>query len=78
MKLTHDNVMGELLAVTKTLDRTSNEFYWPDIAGDVFRFVQSFDSCQEEFPKENVTNVPLGNIKAPFHRVAIDLVGPFS
>ncbi|XP_072180111.1 uncharacterized protein [Diadema setosum] len=49
------------------------------LQADVQRFCRSCDACQRAIPKGRVTKVPLGStpvIDEPFHRVAVDLVGP--
>ncbi|XP_071504639.1 uncharacterized protein [Diadema antillarum] len=49
------------------------------VQADVQRFCRSCDACQRAIPKGRVTKIPLGTtpiIDEPFHRVAIDIVGP--
>ncbi|XP_071491788.1 uncharacterized protein [Diadema antillarum] len=49
------------------------------VQADVKRFCRSCDACQRAIPKGRVTKIPLGTtpiIDEPFHRVAIDIVGP--
>ena len=67
--------------VKKTLDRILSGFHWPGIHPDVSCFCQSYDMCQRTIEKGKVQNIPLEKmptIDIPFHRIAVDLVGPIS
>jgi len=49
--------------------------------GDIRRYCQSCDICRKTVANGRVTNVPLGSmplIETPFHRVAVDIVGPMA
>ncbi|XP_072166473.1 uncharacterized protein [Diadema setosum] len=53
--------------------------FWPGIGADTVRYCRSCDVCQRSLQKGKVSKVPLGTmplIDEPFHRVAVDLVGP--
>ncbi|XP_060603795.1 uncharacterized protein LOC132756686 [Ruditapes philippinarum] len=79
MELAHESIVGGHLSSKKTEDRILTSFHWPGITGDVGRFCRSCDVCQKTIPKGRVKKVPLGDmpvIEEPFHRVAIDLIGP--
>lgn len=81
LKTAHDGIMAGHLGVEKTKDRILEDFFWPGITADVKRFVASCDICQRTIPKGRVPRVPLGRtpvIETPFHRVAIDIVGPIN
>nr|XP_054755693.1 uncharacterized protein LOC129261667 [Lytechinus pictus] len=81
LKLAHESVMGGHLGASKTGDRILANFFWPGMHHDVKLFCRSCDSCQRSFPKGKVTKVPLGStplIDEPFHRVAVDIVGPIA
>ncbi|XP_072164915.1 uncharacterized protein [Diadema setosum] len=61
-----------------TLD-TLRQHAMSGVQADVQRFCRSCDACQRAIPKGRVTKIPLGTtpiIDEPFHRVAIDIVGP--
>ena len=69
------------LGIQKTLDRVMSSFYWPSLQSEVNLLCRSCDLCQKTTPIGIVPHVPLDKmllIDAPFQRVAIDLVGPFS
>ena len=79
MKLAHESIMSGHLATRRSVDRVLSEFYWPGVQSDVKRFCQSCDVCQRTVSKGKVTRVPLESmpfIDEPFHRVAVDLIGP--
>jgi len=79
MSLAHESHFGCHMGTTKTTERVTQNFYWPGIFGDIKRFVRSCDTCQRNSPKGRVKPVALELmpiVNTPFHRVAIDLVGP--
>ena len=81
MELAHESIVGGHLSSQKTRDRITSSFHWPGITSDVARFCRSCDICQKTIPKGRITKVPLGSMPAidtPFHRVAIDLIGPIA
>src|SRR6266568_2251767 len=81
MKLAHSSVMGGHLGTRKTYDRIFSHFFWSGLTSDVRRFCQSCDICQRTVAKGRTAAVPLGTvpmIETPFHRVAMDLVGPIA
>ena len=79
MKLAHESIMAGHLAIKITIQKVLSEFFLPGIASDIKRFCQSCDICQRTIPKSKVIKAPLGKMPrtdVPFHRVAMDLVGP--
>ncbi|PIK53202.1 hypothetical protein BSL78_09912 [Apostichopus japonicus] len=77
----HEAPLSGHLGVKKTYDRITSNFYWPGIQNDVKMFCVSCDICQRTVSKGRISKVPLGRmplIDTPFHRVAIDLVGPLA
>ena len=79
LKLAHCGLMAGHQGIKKTLDRILSSFHWPGIHSDVSRFCQSCDVCQRTIEKGKVQKVPLEKmpiIDIPFHRIAVDLVGP--
>ena len=81
MSLGHESIVGGHMSSQKTSDRILSNFYWPGIMSDVARFCRSCDICQKTTKKGKVTKVPLGEmpiIDTPFHRVAVDLIGPIA
>eukprot|EP00745_Piridium_sociabile_P039410 TRINITY_DN7365_c0_g1_i12.p1 TRINITY_DN7365_c0_g1~~TRINITY_DN7365_c0_g1_i12.p1 ORF type:complete len:1702 (-),score=291.88 TRINITY_DN7365_c0_g1_i12:2644-7599(-) len=79
--VSHDLVLAGHCGGRRTLARLRDKFFWPGVTVDVAKFVASCDVCQRTVSKGKVSPVPLGTmpvISTPFHRVAIDLVGPIS
>jgi hypothetical protein len=79
MELAHQSIVGGQLSSKKAEDRILTSFHWPGKTGDVGRFCRSCDVCQKTIRKGRVKKVPLEDmpvIEEPFHRVAIDLIGP--
>ncbi|KAJ8037802.1 Protein NYNRIN [Holothuria leucospilota] len=81
MSVGHEAPLSGHLGVKKTYDRIASNFYWPGIQKDVKMFCMSCDICQRTISKGKISKVQLGRmplIDTPFHRVAIDLVGPLA
>ncbi|XP_038074478.1 uncharacterized protein LOC119742537 [Patiria miniata] len=79
MKVAHESILGGHQGAKKTADRVLSNFFWPGVQADVTRYCRSCDICQRTVQKGRVVKVPLGKmpiIDTPFHRVAIDIVGP--
>ena len=79
MSLAHESIVGGHMGTKKTVDRITACFHWPGVTVDVARFCRSCDICQRTIPRGKVPKVPLGQmplIDEPFHRVAVDLIGP--
>ena len=79
LQIAHDTPMGGHLGAKKTQERVWAAFYWPGMCGDIRRYCQSCPRCQKIAPRGRVKKVPLGRMPLthiPFHRVAVDLVGP--
>ena len=81
LSLGHEGHMSGHLGKGKTADRILSNFYWPGVLAEVKRFCASCDICQRSAPKGRTPKAPLEKmplIEDPFHRVAIDLIGPIS
>ena len=60
-----------------TLNRVSEEFYWPSIQTDVKTYVKSCDTCMKVKQANKLVNQ--GEFKVPdkrFSHVMVDIVGP--
>ncbi|XP_042147391.1 uncharacterized protein LOC120844553 [Ixodes scapularis] len=81
MELAHDGIMSGHQGVKSTVARVAEEFFWPGMQGDVKRYIRSCDVCQRTIPKGTVKKAPMMSmpiIEEPFHRVAIDIIGPIT
>lgn len=79
MSVAHESIMAGHLAAKKTTERVLQEFFWPNVWGDIRRYCQSCDQCQRSTPKGWTKKVPLQEvplIDEPFKRIAVDIVGP--
>ena len=68
------------LGITKTYNRITNEFFWPNLKRDVVEFVKQCHTCQiVGKPNEVIPKAPLIPIVVPhepFSKIIIDCVGP--
>ena len=79
MRVAHEAPMSGHLANQRTRERLWADFYWPGMSAEIRRFCQSCDRCQRMCPRSRVKKAPLEKLPLvgiPFHRVAVDLVGP--
>eukprot|EP00745_Piridium_sociabile_P034745 TRINITY_DN5998_c0_g1_i2.p1 TRINITY_DN5998_c0_g1~~TRINITY_DN5998_c0_g1_i2.p1 ORF type:complete len:238 (-),score=32.98 TRINITY_DN5998_c0_g1_i2:415-1128(-) len=79
LAVSHDTILSGHCGARRTLCRLREKFDWPGVTVDVAKYVTSCDVCQRVIPKGKVPPVPLASVPlvgVPFHRVAIDLVGP--
>ena len=70
--------MGGHLGKKKTTARIQQRFYWPTLHRDIADFCRSCEVCQK-FRRQQKTKapmMPLPVIAEPFHRIAMDIVGP--
>ncbi|KZR99377.1 Uncharacterized protein APZ42_004776, partial [Daphnia magna] len=75
----HDDVVSGHLGINRTLHKICNRFFWPKMALDITRHVQSCVHCQS---RKGVPDKPAGllqciKVERPFQKVGIDLLGPF-
>lgn len=79
LKLSHDIPLAGHLGVRKTKDRLTQTFFWPGVTRDLQNYCRTCDTCQRigkrgDHPKAKLHPLPI--IEQPFHRVAVDLIGP--
>ena len=75
----HDDVLSGHMGITRTLTKIAQRFYWPKMALDVYRHVQTCQSCQgrKGVPKKPAGKLLSIKVDRPFEKVGIDLLGPF-
>ena len=79
LKLSHDLPVSGHFSHRKTLMKVRENFYWPNMTIDVYRYCRSCDRCQKNVAKGRVKAAPLVKMSiftVPFERVAVDIVGP--
>lgn len=80
LDLMHDRPLGAHLGQFKTLSRIREKYYWPNLAKDVEKYVNSCELCQRnKYPNKNV-KVPMGEQKecgGPWETIAVDFLGQF-
>ncbi|XP_068213182.1 uncharacterized protein [Palaemon carinicauda] len=68
------------LGITKTYERISQDFYWPNMKNDIKEYVKTCTTCQKvSSPNVKVPVAPLKPIlvpKEPFSKIIVDCVGP--
>lgn len=80
LKYFHSSIVGGHLGVNKTTRKIAQQFFWPDLRGQVAKHVLSCDECQRAKPARNVhlgmqASRPSSH---PWENVHIDYVGPLT
>ena len=81
LQFAHDGLLAGHCGSKRTLWKVRQRFFWPGLSKDVKSYCRSCDVCQRAEPAGRVRCVPLQfmpRIEEPFHRVAVDIVGPIS
>ncbi|GFO17205.1 gypsy retrotransposon integrase-like protein 1 [Plakobranchus ocellatus] len=82
LKLAHDIPLADHQGMRRTKKRIQSQFYWPGMYREINKYVKSCHICQKCSKKGPATSrAPLQKmpvITTPFHRLAIDLVGPLA
>ncbi|GFO29327.1 gypsy retrotransposon integrase-like protein 1 [Plakobranchus ocellatus] len=82
LKLAHDIPLAGHQGMRRTKKRIQSQFYWPGMYREINKYVKSCHICQKCSKKGPATSrAPLQKmpvITTPFHRLAIDLVGPLA
>ena len=78
MAVAHEIPLGGHLGKTKTSQRLLQRFYWPTLYADVAKFCRTCKACQLDSSRRvhKAPLIPLFIISEPFHRIAMDIVGP--
>ena len=74
----HKSPSAHHLSVSKTLEKVQRRFYWYGMRADVENYIRKCSPWAEVNDPSKLPIAPLINIKLghPFHRAAIDTVGP--
>lgn len=78
LRVAHDIPMAGHLGTTKTKDRILQRYYWPGIFKEIAEYCRSCDVCQRSHSKRPARGelVPMPVVAEPFHRIAMDIIGP--
>lgn len=80
LKALHDDPTSGHLGFVRTFHRVSSRFYWPRMRRSVTKYLRGCPDCQK---RKHEPLPPAGSLQSippspkPFHRVGIDLLGPF-
>jgi hypothetical protein len=74
----HSSILSAHLGMTKTLNRISKVFYWPDMRREVCTFVRGCQDCQRAKPaRDSRVGLHCSQVMTrPMERIYIDFVGP--
>ena len=78
LHLAHGIPLAGHLGKEKTAKRILQRFYWPTIYQDVKEHCRTCESCQKSTSRrvQPAPMIPLPVMSEPFHRIAMDIVGP--
>ena len=78
LQLAHTIPLAGHMGKTKTAQWILQCFYWPTLFKDVAEYCRTCAECQKAAPgrKHRAPLMPLPIIEEPFHRMAMDIVGP--
>ena len=78
LHLAHEIPLAGHLGKEKTAKRILQRFYWPTIYQDVKEHCRTCESCQKSASRrvQPAPMIPLPVMSEPFHRIAMDIVGP--
>ena len=77
----HDNPLSAHQGFKKTLYNISKHFWWKCMKVDIKKYIDSCHNCQVKNKIHNAHIAPLqkvDNIVSPFHKIAIDIIGPMT
>ena len=79
MERGHSDIFSAHLGITRTKQRISQNFHWPEMGKQIKEFCQKCDVCQRQGNSNNKTKAqlcPLPIISTPFQHIRLDIVGP--
>jgi hypothetical protein len=72
----HKDMTGAHLGIDATYEKAKERYYWPQMFDDVRSYTQQCDNCQKRGSSKRKEPLQPIEVKAPFHRVGIDIKGP--
>lgn len=76
----HDPPQASHGGISKTLSRLRQNYYWPQMASQVRKFITSCEVCKSTKAPNFVTRPPMGSqsvVEKPFQKLYVDLLGPY-
>jgi hypothetical protein len=80
IQMHHDKVFAGHQGIKRTRDLLKLHYFWPNMSGDVEKYVKECDSCSRYKSGKNQI-APLGELpetSSPFELTSIDICGPYS
>jgi hypothetical protein len=72
----HKDMTGAHLDVEAVYNKLHERYFWPNMYEDVKEYIKNCDVCQKRGPVNRKEMLIPIKVKAPFHRVGIDIKGP--
>src|SRR5215216_5852692 len=72
----HKDMTGAHLGGDATFEKAKERYYWPQMYEDVRKYIQQCDNCQKRGSSKRKELLQPIKVKAPFHRVGIDIKVP--
>jgi hypothetical protein len=72
----HKDMTGAHLGVEAVYNKLHERYFWPNMYDDVKEYIKNCDACQRRGPVNRKEMMIPIKVKAPFHRVGIDIKGP--
>jgi len=72
----HKDMTGAHLGVEAVYNKLHERYFWPNMYDDVKEYIKNCDACQKRGPVNRKEMLIPIKVKAPFHRVGIDIKGP--
>ena len=72
----HKDMSGAHLGIEAVYNKAKERYYWPQMFEDIREYVKNCDNCQRRGPSTRKEPLHPILVKAPFHRVGLDIKGP--
>ena len=72
----HKDMTGAHLGVKAVYNKLHKRYFWPNMYDDVKEYIKNCDACQKRRSVNRKEMLIPIKVKAPFHRVGIDIKGP--
>src|SRR5215216_2295667 len=72
----HKNMTGAHLRIEAVYNKAKDRYYWPQMFENIREYIKNCDNCQRRGPITRKEPLQPILVKAPFHRVGLDIKGP--